>query len=337
MSTDTNNLQVRLVRTPKGVPVEADFQLVETDPPAIGEGEVLCRNLWLSLDPYMRSQIAGRHLSGSIAPGDVLLGETVAEVIASHHDAIPVGAIVRGFGGWQTLSALPGSSVAALPEALCESPSLALGALGMPGLTAWAGLKHHVDIQPDATLLLGAATGAVGSVAAGLARHWGARVVGVVGSEAKRRYALETLGCTEVINRNDRSDTLDEALRRACPDGIDIYFDLVGGALLHSASAQLAHGGHIILCGLMAEYNSTERSGGPAPGLMLRARATLSSLVVYDYEHQRGAFIEECLPLIQDGAIAFREDITDSLAGAPAAFCRLMRGENFGKALVRVG
>lgn len=327
------NLQIQLAKTPASLPEPENFRLLQASMPVAGENELLCRNLWLSLDPYMRSQMAGRHLSGSIGEGDLLRGETVAEVIESRHPSYKAGQLVRGFGNWQQYCLLKGSEASLLPEQMSE-PRWALGSLGMPGLTAWAGLTHHAPLEAGQTLLLPAVTGAVGCMAAGLARHQGASVVGVVGSEEKRRYALETLGCTHCINRHSENPA--EALKKACPDGIDVYFDLVGGRWLQLAAEQLALGGRIILCGLMAEYNSETRGAGPAPGLILRARGHISGLVVYDYEDQRNRFVEECLPLIEQGVIQFREDITQGLEQAPEAFCRLMRGENFGKMLVQL-
>lgn len=328
------NRQIQLAKTPTALPEPAHFRLVETPVPVPAEGELLCRNLWLSLDPYMRSQIAGRHLSGTIKPGDLLRGETIAEVMESKHPDYKPGQLVRGFGHWQ-LYCLMKAKEASLVSPQIPEPRWALGCLGMPGLTAWAGLTQHVNLQPGQTLLLPAVTGAVGTVAAGIARHRGVSVIGVAGSEEKQRYALDTLGCTHCLSRH--SDDPAQALKAACPEGVNVYFDLVGGYWLQLAAEQLAIGGHIILCGLMAEYNSEARSAGPSPGLILRARGHISGLVVYDYENRRDRFVRECLPLVEAGVIQVREDITQTLEQAPSAFCRLMRGENFGKALVQLG
>ena len=329
----STNRQIRLASVPEGTPETGHFKLTEQALPEIGNGELLCRNVWLSLDPYMRSQIAGRHLSGSVGAGDLLQGETVAEIITSKHPDFKEGQQIRGFGGWQDYVALKGDAVRRLPDAIPE-PRWALGSLGMPGLTAWAGLTQHVTLKPEQTLLLPAATGAVGCIAAGIAKHQGVRVVGIVGSEEKQRYAMEVLGLSACINRH-HSDS-EAKLQASCPDGIDVYFDLVGGHWLQLAANHLALGGHIILCGLMAEYNSETRSAGPTPGSILRARGHISGLVVYDYEAQRDDFIRWCLPLIKQQKIHFQEDITVGLEKAPEAFCRLMRGENFGKVLIQL-
>ena len=331
--TETNT-QVRLRESPAGQPEPDHFEVVQGAMPEAGEGQLLCRNLWLSLDPYMRSQIAGRHISGSVGAGDLLTGETVAEVVQSHSPDFAPGQLVRGFGHWQRFCALDAAAAHPLEPQLASQPQRALGSLGMPGLTAWAGLVKHADIQAGETLLLPAATGAVGSVAAGLARHMGAQVVGVVGGAKKRDHALRQLGCVACVDR--KAGGMAAALDQACPEGVDVYFDLVGGELLHLAAERLKLGGRIVLCGLMAEYNSAERGAGPAPGLILRARARVSGLVVYDYEPHRREFVELCAPLIESGAIRPVEDITQGLENAPEAFCRLMRGENFGKVLVRL-
>jgi len=327
------NKQVRLASSPEGLPEPGHFRIVEQNVPQVEEGEILCRNLWLSLDPYMRSQIAGRHLSGSVGPGDLLQGETIAKVVFTRDPNFREGQEVRGFGGWQEYAIFKSEAVSPLPAELPEA-RWALGSLGMPGLTAWAGLTRHVSLQPGQTLLLPAATGAVGSIAAGIARHYGVRVVGIVGSAEKQAYALKELGVSACINRLDPAP--EERLKEACPEGIDVYLDLVGGRWLQLAAEHLATGGHIILCGLMAEYNHKERSAGPAPGLILRARGHISGLVVHDYENQRDEFIRWCHPLIARGEIRFREDITQGLENAPEAFCQLMRGENFGKVLVQL-
>jgi len=327
------NRQIILVRTPKGVPALADFALREAPLPEMPAGGVLCRTRYLSLDPYMRSQIAGRHPSGTVAPGEAMRGETVSEILRSDSPELPEGRLVRCMGGWQEFSAHAAGEAWLLDEEI-SPPSYALSILGMTGLTAWAGLTKHVQLQAGQTLLLPAATGAVGCIAAGIAQHYGVRVVGVVGSEEKRTWALQALNLDACINRQ-HSDCEDQ-LKQFCPQGVNVYFDLVGGRWLHLAAEHLATGGHIILCGLMAEYNSKERSGGPAPGLILRARGHISGLVVYDYENSRDDFIRECSSLIEQGKIRFREDVTSGLEKAPAAFCRLMRGENFGKVLVRL-
>jgi NADPH-dependent curcumin reductase CurA len=323
---------VVLTRTPQGVPQVGDFSLSEQPLPEPAAGEVLCETLYLSLDPYMRSQMAGRHLSGGVAPGEVPNGETVSRVLISRSEAVREGTLVRCFGGWRSHSLHRAEALWPLPENFPE-PSLALSTLGMPGLTAWAGLQKA---QPAAgeTVLVSAATGGVGAVAGQLARARGARVVGIAGGPEKCRIACERLGYEQCIDRH--RGELREQLREACPEGVEVYFDLVGGELLTAASEQLRSGARVLLCGLMAQYNSEDRPAGPPPGLWIRARATVYGLVVYDFEPQRDAFLAEALPVYRAGRLKPFEDRSAGLASAPEAFCRLMRGENRGKALVCV-
>lgn len=325
--------RVVLEHTPAGLPCESDFAVQAFTLPEPGEGEVLCATEFLSLDPYMRSQIAGRHLSGHIGPGDPMRGETVSRVLISRHPDFATGDRVRCFGGWQTHSLHPGPELNRLPNDF-PAPSLALSALGMPGLTAWAGLHCLAKPQAGETVVIPAATGGVGSVAGQLARAAGCRVIGIAGSDEKCRLATQELGYHACINRRDGD--LGAALAENCPEGIHVFFDLVGGDILLRASEQLAVGARVLLCGLMADYNSPTRSDGPPPGLWIRARATVFGLVVYDFEPRRNEFITELMPWVEDGRLRIREDIAEGIDAAPAAFCRLMRGENVGKALVRM-
>ncbi len=335
-----DNVQVCLARTPQGVPEPGDFTLAEQPRPEPKEGEALCQTLWLSLDPYMRSQIAGRHLSGAVQPSETMRGETVSRVVESRHPDFAPGDLVRCFGGWRSWSTHAGAELHPLPDGL-DHPSYVLSTLGMPGLTAYAGLVWQADPQAGETVVVPAAIGAVGSVAGQLAKQRGCRVVGVAGSEEKCRIATEELGYDACINRNaaegqDNQDHMAAALDAHCPDGIDVYFDLVGGPLLDTVSARLAQRARVILCGLMAEYNSGVRRAGPPPGAWIIARAVVHGLVVYDFETRRDEFVDACLPMVRQGRLKVREDIAEGLAAAPEAFCRLMRGENIGKALVRV-
>ncbi len=325
------NRAVVLARTPQGAPTPDDFAireapLVEPDP-----GEVLVRNEWLSLDPYMRAQMAGRHMSGTADAGEVLSGETVGVVVAG--DGHAAGTRVRGMGGWQTNAVLGADDVTPVSDAISE-PRWALSALGMPGLTAWAAITQHADVQPGETVLIPAASGAVGAVAAGLARARGARVVGIVGTDAKVAYVTQTLGLDAAVNR--RTEDVGERLDALCPDGIDVYLDLVGGAISEAAFARLALGARAVLIGLMADYNRPDGTPPTAinPACLIRARATARGLVVYDHFPQREAFLAEVAPLVASGDLRFQEEVVVGLDAAPDAFCRLMAGETFGKVVV---
>ena len=325
------NQQVKLARYPEALPVAEDFEVITAEGAEPQAGEVLCRTLYLSLDPYMRSQIAGRHISGTIAPGDLMRGESVCEVLQSRSERFQPGQLVRGFGGWQSHPLLAAEAWSPVrPE--IQPPSYALSLLGMTGLTAWAGIAWQAQVKAGDRVLIPAVTGGVGSAAAQFCRLRGAEVVGTAGSEQKCRYAEQVLGVRTCINRH--TEHLAAELDQAFPDGIDVFFDLVGGPLLTLASERLALHARVVLAGLMSEYNQAGRSPGPPPGYWIRARATVYGLVVYDFEDRREEFIDACLPHVRSGALSQREDVVRGLEAAPEAFCRLMRGENFGKMLV---
>ncbi len=335
--TESANLQVKLARTPEGEPTPADFELATGPLPEMGPGEVLCRTLFLSLDPYMRSQIAGRHISGSIKPGDVMLGETVSRVVRSDSEAFQPGDVVRCPGGWQQYSV---HSPAALSPVRDTGVALSnyLSVLGMPGLTAYAGLVWLAAPKAGETVVVPAATGGVGAMVGQLARLQGCRVVGIAGGPDKCRQAVEELGYDACIDRRAGDmDFLAAELDRLCPAGIDVYFDLVGGELLNQVSMRLAVGARVILCGIMSELNSAARSAGPHPALWIKARATVHGLVVYDFEARREEFVAACLPALKAGEIRPLEDCYEGLEQAPEAFCKLMRGENRGKVVIAVG
>ena len=323
--------RVVLARTPEGIPVGEDFAVESLAVPHLSSGEVLCQTRYLSLDPYMRSQISGRHLSASIAPGDPMSGETVSIVLDSKAENFRPGDLVRCFGGWASHSVHSAPELFPLGKDF-PAPSLALSTLGMPGLTAWAGLHCLAQIKAQDTVVIPAATGGVGAVAGQLARMSDCRVIGIAGSGRKCQLATRELGYDVCLDRK-HDDFLSE-LDRVCPDGIDVYFDLVGGPLLTHASERLAQGGRVLLCGLMSEYNSQERTAGPPPGLWIRARAQVFGLVVYDFENRRRDFLDQVVPMYRAGRLKAHEDISTGLASAPEAFCRLMRGENNGKVVV---
>ena len=328
-----SNRLIVLESTPQGIPTPENFSLRNAPIHEPGADEVLCRTRYLSLDPYMRSQIAGRHPSGAVAPGDVMKGETVSEVVRSNVESFRPGQLVRCMGGWQEYSMHAAGDLSTVANNI-EPPSYALSVLGMTGLTAYAGMIWQAGVRAGECVVIPAVTGGVGSVAAQLCAARGARVIGIAGSGEKCRYAIESLGAADCIDR--RSEDVDARLGELCPDGIDVYFDLVGGPILHAACGNLAPYGRVVLCGLMAEYNRPDRSPGPAPGLFIAKRAVVSGLVVYDYEHRREEFIRECLPLVAHGKLRQREDTTVGLENAPAAFHRLMIGQNFGKVIIRI-
>jgi len=329
----TDNIQIHLASTPENAPEPSHFAVVNTAMPKAGKGQVLCATQYLSLDPYMRSQIAGRHISGSIGPGDLMRGETVSKVVESNHPDFKAGDTVRCFGNWQQYSVHEASELT-MQSADIQPASYGLSVLGMPGLTAYAGLIWKAQPKEGDVVLVPAATGAVGSTVGQLAKIHGCKVIGIAGSDAKCEYAVSNLGYDACINR--KTEDLGERLTELCPDGIDIYFDLVGGDTLNLVCTRLAINARVLLCGLMEDYNSPTRRPGPHPGPIIGARATLYGLVVYDYEPRRDEFTQACMPYVNDGRLSMREDMAEGIESAPEVFCRLMRGENEGKAIVKV-
>ena len=328
-----DNIQIHLASAPEYAPTPENFAVVKTPMPEPAEGQVLCETQYLSLDPYMRSQIAGRHISGAIQPGNLMRGETVSKVVESKHPDFQAGDRVRCFGNWQQYSVHHASELSVQSRDI-EPASYGLSVLGMPGLTAYAGLIWLAKPKQGHVLVVPAATGAVGSTAGQLAKIYGCKVIGIAGSDDKCEYAVKELGYEACINR--KTEDLAERLTELCPNGVDIYFDLVGGETLNLICTRLALGARVILCGLMEDYNRPNRTPGPMPGPIIGARATLMGLVVYDFENRRDEFLDACLPYIADGRLGMQEDMAVGIESAPDAFCRLMQGENRGKAIVKV-
>ena len=328
-----NNTRVLLKRRTGGIPQEQDFELVDaaTDRPAAGE--LLCETLYLSLDPYLRGRISGRHISGAINVGDLMGGEAVNRVIESKSDRFRQGDIIAAHSGWQSHPVVRADAARQVNPELGPLSTL-LGILGMPGLTAYAGMTRLAGLKADDTVVVSAASGPVGSMVGQIARRKGCRIVGIAGSAEKCRWTVEQAGFDRGINY--KTETLRDSLGRACPDGIDVYFDNVGGDTLQACMEQLAFGARVILCGLIAQYNTNEMPPGPNPAFIIKARATVRGLVVYDHEDLRPEFEQQVSRWLKQGEICYREDRVEGLEHAPALFCRLMRGENFGKAIVNV-
>lgn len=327
------NIQIQLASKPESVPELENFSVVKSPMPEAKDGQVLCETQYLSLDPYMRSQIAGMHMSGSIHPGELLRGETVSKVVESKHADFAVGDIVRCFGNWQQYSVHDASEVSIQPKGI-QPISYGLSVLGMPGLTAYAGLIWLAKPKAGDIVLIPACTGAVGSTAGQLAKIYGCKVIGIAGSDEKCKYAVDVLGYEACINR--KTEDLKTRLDELCPNGVDIYFDLVGGETLNTVSTKLARGARVLLCGLMEDYNSSSRSAGPKPGPFIGARAIVYGLVVYDFQPREQEFVDACLPYIADGRLSMQEDMSYGIESAPESFCRLMSGKNQGKAIVKV-
>ncbi len=327
------NLQIRLARRPVGEPSVDDFRLVEEAMPAPGPGEVLLQTLWLSLDPYMRGRMSeARSYVAPVAIDAVMVGGTVGKVLASNDPRFAVGDLALGYGGWQRYSVEPADALQKL-DATMPHPSYALGILGMPGQTAYCALNDIGAPKAGETLVVSAAAGAVGQVAGQLGKIAGCRVVGVAGGAEKCRYVVEELGFDACIDR--KAESLDEALARYCPDGIDVYFDNTAGTILESVMKRLRVGARIPLVGLIEQYNAVQMPKGPNLAPLLVARAKIEGFLVTDHAAHTRDFLATVGGLLQRGKLAYREDVVEGLEATPEAFIGLLRGANLGKLLVR--
>jgi NADPH-dependent curcumin reductase CurA len=318
------------------MPSAGDFQIVESPVPSVGDGDVLRRTIYLSLDPYMRGRmsVAPSYARG-VNPGDVMVGGTVSVIVESRNPSFTPGDFVLGADGWQLYGVSRGDELRKLdPQA--APISTALGVLGMPGLTAYAGLLDVARFKPGDSVVVSAASGAVGSIVGQIARLKGASsVVGIAGSREKCEYVVRDLGFDACVSHRDAG--LASALGAACPNGIDIYFENVGGSVFAAVLQHLNEGARIPLCGLISEYNN---DSGSFPGVSLRPllvkRAMIQGFIVWDHVARTEAFLAECGAWVREGRLKYREDTVQGLEQAPAAFPRLFEGKNFGKLLVRV-
>jgi NADPH-dependent curcumin reductase CurA len=330
------NVRVLLASRPVGAPKESDFRLEEAPVPTPGDGHVLVRNLWLSLDPYMRGRMnAGKSYAAPVELGAVMLGGTVGEVLASKHPRFAVGDAVVGPLGWQTHALSDGAGLLKLKPAASVPLSAYLGAVGMPGVTAWYGLHAIGAPKAGETLVVAAATGAVGSVVGQLAKHHGCRVVGIAGGPEKCDYAVRELGFDVCLDH--RAPDLAQALRDATPAGVDIYFENVGGPILDLVLARLNPFARVPLCGLISDYNATEPYRVRNLASLLVNRVTLRGFIISDHMDVWPKAMAELAEHVASGRLTLRESVTEGLASAPAAFIGLLEGKNFGKALVKLG
>ncbi len=317
-----------------GLPQETDFQISSEAVPEPQDGEFLARAVYLSLDPYLRSRLAGRHLGAAVAVGDLMPGRSLAQVAESRNRAFPEGEYVVLETGWAEWAVSNGGDAQRFDPALGPL-STSLGILGMPGLTAWAGVAELARPRPGDTFLVSAAAGPVGSTAGQLARIAGCRVIGIAGSAEKCKHVRETFGFDAALDH--KAPDFVSSLRSTCAEGVDTYFDNVGGGLLQSVFSVLSLGGAVIMCGLVSQYNAE----GPPPGVNLgpaiARRARLLSLVVYDYQDRYDAYLRRASDWVSSGRLRYLEDRALGIGAAPRAFVRLMRGDNVGKSLVVVG
>ncbi len=330
-----NSQQIHLASRPSGMPTQENFKLVEVELPAIQDGEVLVRNTWMSVDPYMRGRMV---VSDSyIAPfeiDEVLEGGAVGEVIESKNADFPVGAKVSNLSGWRTTFVSDGNDLTLLPSVELPDQHF-LGVIGMPGLTGWVGLFKVAQLKPTDTVFVSAASGAVGSVVCQIAKQYGCKVIGSVGSDEKAEM-VKAMGVDAVINYK-KVDDLTQALREAAPEGIDVYFENVGGAHLQAALEVINPYGRIPVCGMIADYNADVPQPGPSNLLQINTKKlTMQGFIVMDYWEHYGEFVEQMGQWIKEGKVKSEETVYEGLENAAEAFIGLFEGKNKGKMLVKI-
>ena len=320
---------------PKGQPRREDFEILEDVVPTPGPGEVLTRTIWLSLDPYMRGRLSDRKsYAAPVQIGEAMTGENIGEVIVSNNPAFRPGDVVAGGRGWQSYCVSDGVGLVALPKHAAPFAAY-LGVLGMPGTTAYSGMKDIGQVKAGETVVISAASGAVGSVAGQIAKRAGARVVGVAGGPDKCLWVQEALHFDDCVDH--RAANLDDGLAAACPNGIDVYFENVGGAVQAAAFNLLNPHSRVIMCGMVAQYNATEMPAGPNLGFVVGKRVRIEGLIVSDKPERLAEWRALAGPWVADGSLHYRETVIDGLENAPEALGLLLSGGNFGKMLVRVG
>lgn len=338
--SSTQNRQWVLASRPHGAPTADNFRLETTDIPQPADGQLLLRTMWLSLDPYMRGRMSDApSYSPPVEIGAVMVGGTVSRVEASNHPDYQPGEWVLGYSGWQEYELSDGSGLVKL-GANPEHPSWALGILGMPGFTAYMGLLDIGQPKAGETLVVAAATGPVGSTVGQVGKLKGCRVVGVAGGAEKCRHATEVLGFDQCLDHH--ADDFAEQLKQACPDGIDIYYENVGGKVFDAVLPLLNTQARVPVCGLVSGYNATDLPPGPdrlglLMGTILKKRIRMQGFIInQDYGHRIEEFQQEMGRWVKEGKIHYREQVTDGLENAPEALIGLLNGKNFGKVVIRV-
>ena len=339
-TTDVNR-QIVLAARPFGAPQAENFNLVRSEKPVPQAGEVLLRTVFLSLDPYMRGRMNdAESYADPIAINDVMVAGSVCRVEESKHNNYKQGDWVVAFGGWQDYSVINGAELLKLDSNI-PNPSYALGILGMPGLTAYMGLLDIGQPKAGETVVVAAATGAVGSLVGQIAKLKGCKVVGIAGGDTKCQYAVETLGFDHCLDHY--SEDLAEQLAKVCSSGIDVYFENVGGKVFDAVMPLLNSCARVPVCGLISQYNATELPNGPdrlslLMGMLLIKRIKMQGFIVFDdYGHRYDEFNAQMVKWLMAGEIKYKEDRVEGLENAASAFMGLLKGENFGKLVVRVG
>lgn len=332
----TANKQILLAARPAGFPRESDFRLVESPMPQPAEGEVLLRVTYVSVDPYMRGRM--RDVVSYAEPvkiGEVMTGGAVAEVVESRNPVYQAGDIVEGMLGWQQYAVSSGAELRKIDPSLAPV-STALGVLGMPGLTAYFGLLDICDPRPGETVVVSGAAGAVGTLVGQIAKIRGCRVVGVAGSDEKVRYLLNDLGFDAAFNYKTTSDYL-KKLAGLCPDGIDVYFDNVGGAITDAVLMLINIKARVSICGQISQYNLEKPERGPRLlWTLIVKRARMEGFLVFEYADRYQEGLTQMARWLKEGKIKYREQFAEGIENAPSAFIGMLGGANIGKQLVRI-
>ncbi|HSW18408.1 MAG TPA: NADP-dependent oxidoreductase [Ramlibacter sp.] len=334
------NKQILLDNRPQAEATAANFKLVTTDTPPLQDGQVLVRHHFLSLDPYMRGRMSDAKSYADPQPlGEVMIGGTVGEVVESRHPKFAAGDKVVGMGGWQEYSVVDAGKPGALRKADTTHVPLShyLGAVGMPGVTAWYGLCKIIAPKAGQTVVVSAASGAVGSALGALAKARGVRAVGIAGGQDKCRYVTEELGFDACVDYKQHKDarSLSKALKEACPDGIDGYFENVGGMVMDAVLLRMNAHGRMALCGMIAGYNG-EPIPLAYPQLILTNRLHVQGFIVSEHLEVWAEALTELGQLVGSGKLRPRESVAQGIESAPEAFLGLLKGRNFGKQLVRL-
>jgi len=329
--------EIRLAARPVGMPKPSDFELAETAVPEPGDGEVVIRNIWMSVDPYMRGRMMDRE---SYVPpfqiGAPLEGGAIGQVIASNASSVAVGDYVNNFLGWREYAVAPAEALTKVDPSVAPLQAF-LGALGMPGLTAYAGLMKIGALKDGESVFVSAASGAVGAVVCQLAKAHGCHVVGSAGSDEKCAWLENEAGIDKAINYKTCGNLMD-AVKDAFPKGIDVYFENVGGEHLEAAIEAMNPMGRIALCGMISQYNATEPAPGPSNIIMAVGKSLrLEGFIVSNHFDLMPAFLQEMAGLVASGKMKWKETVEEGIENAPKAFLNLFSGDNFGKMLVKIG
>jgi NADPH-dependent curcumin reductase CurA len=329
--------EIRLKSRPEGMPTAANFEFAETDVPSPGQGQVLVRNIYMSVDPYMRGRMVQRE---SYVPpfqvGEALSGGAVGQVVESDNPKFNRGDYVSNFSGWKEWFVSGGGDLTKIDSGMAPIQAF-LGALGMPGLTAYAGILKVGELKDGERVFVSAASGAVGAIVCQIAKNKGCYVVGSAGSDEKCDWLTREAGCDKAINYR-KAGNLTAAVKAAFPEGIDVYFENVGGAHLDAALANMRMYGRIPVCGMIAQYNDTALPPGPANIInVIPQRLTIRGFIVTDYANLTPQFLRDMSEWHRAGKMKWQETIVEGIEKAPGAFIGLFKGENMGKMLVKIG